>query len=300
MVKLIIAKHYKPIKLEIIDNILAKTSTQDKGYFMSNPLLETNCLPEFTKIKAEHIKPAVQQRIEACKACIAQVLKEPQKNWEVNKPNQLKKVIGKLKTISENTGASLADVIVLGGNVGIEIASGEKLDFVPGRGDALQENTDIESFAVLEPLADGFRNYQKQEYSSSPEEMLLDKSQLMGLTAPEMTVLIGGMRSLGISHNNHGILTKNTDELSNDFFIQLLNMDIEWKPGKNNIYEGFERKSGKKITTASRVDLIFGSNSQLRAISEVYACDDSKELFVKDFIVAWNKVMNADRFDTKK
>ncbi len=224
----------------------------------------------------------------------------PQKDWEVNKPNQLKKVIGKLKTISENTGASLADVIVLGGNVGIEIASGEKLDFVPGRGDALQENTDIESFAVLEPLADGFRNYQKQEYSSSPEEMLLDKSQLMGLTAPEMTVLIGGMRSLGISHNNHGILNKTTDKLSNDFFVQLLNMDIEWKPGKNNIYEGFDRKSGKKTSTATRVDLIFGSNSQLRAISEVYACDDSKDLFIRDFILAWNKVMNLDRFDIQK
>ncbi|MBF91518.1 MAG: catalase/peroxidase HPI [Rickettsiales bacterium] len=230
----------------------------------------------------------------------ARISLSPQKDWEVNKPDQLKRVIGKLKDISKSSGASLADVIVLGGNVGIELSTGEKIKFIPGRGDALQENTDVESFAVLEPLADGFRNYQKQEYSSSPEEMLLDKSQLMGLTAPEMTVLIGGMRSLGISHNNHGILTKNTDELSNDFFIQLLNMDIEWKPGKNNIYEGFERKSGKKITTASRVDLIFGSNSQLRAISEVYACDDSKELFVKDFIVAWNKVMNADRFDTKK
>ena len=223
----------------------------------------------------------------------------PQKDWEVNKPDQLRKVIGKLQKISESSGASLADVIVLGGNVGIELASGEKLDFVPGRGDALQENTDIESFAVLEPLADGFRNYQKQEYSSSPEEMLLDKSQLMGLTAPEMTVLIGGMRSLGISHNNHGILTKATEKLSNDFFVQLLNMDIEWKPGKNHIYEGFDRKSGEKTTTATRVDLIFGSNSQLRAISEVYACDDSKDLFIRDFILAWNKVMNLDRFDLK-
>ena len=224
----------------------------------------------------------------------------PQKDWEVNKPDQLRKVIGKLQKISESSGASLADVIVLGGNVGIELASGEKLDFVPGRGDALQENTDIESFAVLEPLADGFRNYQKQEYSSSPEEMLLDKSQLMGLTAPEMTVLIGGMRSLGISHNNHGILTKATEKLSNDFFVQLLNMDIEWKPGKNHIYEGFDRKSGEKTTTATRVDLIFGSNSQLRAISEVYACDDSKDLFIRDFILAWNKVMNLDRFDLNK
>ena len=223
----------------------------------------------------------------------------PQKDWEVNKPDQLRKVIGKLQKISESSGASLADVIVLGGNVGIELASGEKLDFVPGRGDALQENTDIESFAVLEPLADGFRNYQKQEYSSSPEEMLLDKSQLMGLTAPEMTVLIGGMRSLGISHNNHGILTKATEKLSNDFFVQLLNMDIEWKPGKNHIYEGFDRKSGEKTSTATRVDLIFGSNSQLRAISEVYACDDSKDLFIRDFILAWNKVMNLDRFDLK-
>ena len=130
--------------------------------------------------------------------------------------------------------------------------------------------------------------------------MLLDKSQLMGLTAPEMTVLIGGMRSLGISHNNHGIFTKKTDKLSNDFFVQLLNMDIEWKSGKDNIYEGFDRKSEKKITTATRVDLIFGSNSQLRAISEVYACDDSEDLFIRDFILAWNKVMNLDRFDLQK
>ncbi len=230
----------------------------------------------------------------------ARISLAPQKDWEVNKPQQLAKVLGKLSKISEETGASLADIIVLSGNVGIEIASGVNLPFAPGRGDATQEQTDIESFSVLEPLADGFRNYQKQEFSSSPEEMLLDKSQLLGLTAPEMTVLIGGLRSLGVTHDNHGILGDNSNKLNNEFFVNLLDMGIEWKPCGDKYFEGVNRSNGQKKFTASRVDLIFGSNSQLRAISEVYACDDSNELFVEDFIKAWNKVMNLDRFDLDK
>ena len=157
--------------------------------------------------------------------------------------------------------------------------------------------TDIDSFAVLEPLADGFRNYQQKEFSVSPEEMLLDKSQLLGLTAPEMTALIGGFRSLGISYDNHGVFTSDINNLSNDFFTNLLDMSIEWKPSSKNNYDGFKRVSSEKVRSATRVDLVFGSNSQLRAIAELYACDDSKDIFVNDFINAWNKVMNADRFD---
>ena len=222
---------------------------------------------------------------------------EPQLTWEANKPNQLKKVLDIYENISKKVEASVADLIVLGGNVGIEKASGSDVPFLPGRGDATQEQTDIDSFGVLEPLADGFRNFQKQDFTVSPEEMLLDKAQLIGLTAPEMTVLIGGFRSLGISSNNKGVFTNNINELSNDFFTNLLDMSTQWKPTGKNSYEGIDRSSGKKIKDASRVDLIFGSNSQLRAIAEVYACDDSKELFIKDFINAWNKVMNADRFD---
>ena len=178
-----------------------------------------------------------------------------------------------------------------------ENAAGKSLDFVPGRGDATQENTDVESFAVLEPVVDGFRNFQKQDYGISAEEMLLDKAQIMGLTAPEMTVLIGGMRSLGISTNGHGVFSEPSGKLTNDFFVKLLDMNIEWKPINKNIYEGINRSTSEKISSASRVDLAFGSNSQLRAIAEVYACNDSHEKFVNDFIAAWNKVMNQDRFD---
>ncbi len=225
---------------------------------------------------------------------------EPQLNWEANKPSQLKKVLDIYEGISKKVEASVADLIVLGGNVGIEKASGYDVPFLSGRGDATQEQTDIDSFGVLEPLADGFRNFQKQDFSVSPEEMLLDKAQLIGLTAPEMTVLVGGFRSLGISGDNKGVFTNNINELSNDFFINLLDMSTQWKPTGKNSYEGIDRSTGKKIKDASRVDLIFGSNSQLRAIAEVYACDDSKELFIKDFISAWNKVMNADRFDLEK
>ena len=227
----------------------------------------------------------------------ARIRLEPQRNWEVNKPNELSKVLDVYTSISEKTGASIADVIVLAGNVGIEKASGQSLDFTPGRGDATQEKTDVDSFAVLEPVVDGFRNYQKEDYGISPEEMLLDKAQIMGLTAPEMTVLIGGLRSLGISADGHGIFSKDTSKLSNDYFVNLLDMGIEWKPINSNSYQGVSRSTSEKVNTATRVDLAFGSNSQLRAISEVYACSDSHEKFINDFIAAWNKVMNMDRFD---
>ena len=227
----------------------------------------------------------------------ARIRLEPQRSWEVNKPNELSKVLDVYTSISEKTGASIADVIVLAGNVGIEKASGQSLDFTPGRGDATQEKTDVDSFAVLEPIVDGFRNYQKEDYGISPEEMLLDKAQIMGLTAPEMTVLIGGLRSLGISADGHGVFSKDTSKLSNDYFVNLLDMGIEWKPINSNTYQGVSRSTSEKVNTATRVDLAFGSNSQLRAISEVYACSDSHEKFINDFIVAWNKVMNMDRFD---
>ena len=221
----------------------------------------------------------------------------PQKDWAVNKPDQLAKVLSVLGEISDESGVAIADIIVLAGNVAIEKASGLSVPFTPGRGDASQEQTDVESFDILEPVADGFRNYLKKMYSVSAEEMLLDKAQLLGLTATEMTVLVGGLRSLGISTDNRGIFTDNTAILSNDFFTNLLNMSVAWEATGGNTYEGKDRASGEKVRTASRVDLAFGSNSQLRAICEVYASGDSKEKFERDFISAWNKVMNADRFD---
>ena len=222
----------------------------------------------------------------------------PQKDWEANKPEQLNKVLGIYENISSDTGASVADVIVLGGNVGIEMASGSKVPFTPGRGDATQEQTDAESFAVLEPHSDGFRNFHKSGVNVSPEEMMLDKAQLLNLTAPEMTVLVGGMRSLGISASGYGVFTENTDTMTNDYFDTLLDMSVEWKPnGTGNSYEAFNRSSGEKVRAATRSDLVFGSNSQLRALAEVYASSDSGDKFVCDFISAWNKVMNADRFD---
>ena len=227
----------------------------------------------------------------------ARIRLAPQKDWEVNKPVQLNKVIDIYTNISKNNNVSIADLIVYGGCIAIEKASGKSVPFSPGRGDASAEQTDADSFAVLEPLSDGFRNYQKQQYSVSPEEMLLDKSQLMGLTAPEMTVLIGGLRSLGISNNKFGVFTKNINELSNDFFLNLLDMSQEWKKSGDNHYTCYDRNSGDEKTSASRVDLVFGSNSQLRAISEVYATNDSKDVFIHDFIQAWDKVMNFDRFD---
>ncbi|MEC8956407.1 MAG: catalase/peroxidase HPI [Pseudomonadota bacterium] len=225
----------------------------------------------------------------------ARVRLAPQKDWEANKPEQLKKVLQVLEGVASEVGASVADIIVLAGNVGIEKASGEVVPFTPGRGDASQDQTDVESFAALEPIADAFRNYQNAAYNISPEEMMIDKAQLLGLTAPEMTVLVGGMRSIGISADEYGVFTKNTDELSNEFFSVLLDMSVEWKIGETgNSYEAFDRISGKKVRTATSVDLVFGSNSQLRALSEVYASDDAKGKFVADFISAWCKVMNLD------
>ncbi len=221
----------------------------------------------------------------------------PQKDWEANKPEQLTRVLGVIEGIAAETGASVADVIILAGNVGIEQASGASVPFSPGRGDAIQEQTDVESFAVLEPFADGFRNYQKTEFTVSPEQMMLDKAQLLGLTAPEMTVLVGGMRALGISADGHGVFTDTPGKLTNDFFVNLLDMRVEWKPTGSNSYEATDRSTGEKLRTATRVDLAFGSNSQLRALAEVYACEESQQKFVSDFVDAWNKVMNLDRFD---
>ena len=227
----------------------------------------------------------------------ARIRFEPMRSWKSNNKEQLDKVINSLSGIATEVGASVADMIVLAGNVAIEEASGLEVPFLAGRGDALEEKTDSESFKVLEPLADGFKNYQKTEYSVSPEEMLIDKAQLLGLSAPEMTVLVGGMRSLGISKNNMGVFSSNINKLDNDFFKTLLDMNVSWRPSGNNAYEGVDKQTGDVVRTASRVDLVFGSNSQLRSIAEVYAANDAENKFKTDFINAWNKVMNADRFD---
>ena len=227
----------------------------------------------------------------------ARIRLAPQKDWEANKPEQLSKVLEIYESIAQESGASIADVIILAGNVGIEKATGVEVSFTPGRGDATQEQTDADSFEYLEPLSCAFRNYHRSGLSVSAEEIMLDKSQLLGLTAPEMTVLIGGMRSLGITASDYGLVSENTDELSNDYFKTLLDMRVQWKPnGTGNSYEAFDRVTGEKTRTASRADLVFGSNSQLRALVEVYATEDNKEKFVKDFASAWNKVMNADLF----
>ena len=220
----------------------------------------------------------------------------PQKDWEANKPEQLARVLEVLENIAKDTGASLADVIVLAGNIGIEKASGMNVPFTPGRGDATKDQTDADSFAVLEPFSDGFRNYHNNNLEVTPEQMLLDKAQLLGLTAPEMTVLVGGMRSLGISSNGHGVFTDTGGKLTNDFFVNLLDMNVEWKPSGRNSYEATDRSTGEKVRTATRVDLVFGSNSQLRALAEVYASNDSQKKFANDFVDAWTKVMNLDRF----
>ena len=227
----------------------------------------------------------------------ARIRLEPQRSWEVNKPDQLNKVLSILEGIASETGASIADIIVLAGNVGIEKASGKNVPFTPGRGDATQEHTDVESFAVLEPEADGFRNYLKKNFTVTPEEFLLDRAHLLELTAPEMTVLIGGMRALGISSDDRGIFSENQERLDNNFFTTLLDMSVKWEATGSNSYQATNRKSGKKVRRASRADLVFGSNSQLRALAEVYAQSDNHDKFVNDFISAWNKVMNADRFD---
>ena len=226
----------------------------------------------------------------------ARIRLAPQKDWAANKPEQLSHVLSKLEPIAASHGASVADVIVLAGNVGIEMASGADVPFTAGRGDASQEQTDIESFAVLEPSADGFRNYQKTEFTLSAEEMLLDKAQLLGLTSAEMTVLVGGLRSLGISTSDAGLWTDGTS-LSSEWFNTLLDMSVQWTPAGTNLYQATDRVTGEKKRTGTRVDLVFGSNSQLRALAEVYAQDDNADKFKRDFINAWNKVMNADRFD---
>ncbi|QKU55748.1 catalase/peroxidase HPI [Vibrio cholerae] len=234
----------------------------------------------------------------------ARIRLAPQKDWQGNEPARLGKVLAVLEKIAAESGISIADTIVLAGNVGIEQAAkaagvNVTVPFAPGRGDATLEQTDVDSFEVLEPLADGFRNWQKKHYVVTPEEMLLDKAQLLRLTAPEMTVLIGGMRVLGTNYggSQHGVFTDRVGALTNDFFVNLTDMSYTWKPTGRNSYEIVERKSGKVKWTATRVDLVFGSNSILRAYAEVYAQDDNKEKFVKDFVAAWTKVMNADRFD---
>lgn len=244
----------------------------------------------------------------------ARIRLAPQKDWEINQPAKLNAVLKVLEEIREEfnsaqTGGkkvSLADLIVLGGCAGVELAAqnaGQDLvvPFIPGRTDALQEQTDVQSFAVLEPKADGFRNYLKAKYSASPEELLVDRAQLLTLTAPEMTVLLGGMRVLNVNYGQspHGVFTERPEALTNDFFVNLLDMGTVWKPVSEagEVFEGRDRATGELKWTGTRIDLIFGSNSQLRAIAEVYAGDDAQEKFVRDFVSAWNKVMNADRFD---
>jgi len=234
----------------------------------------------------------------------ARIRLAPQKDWAGNEPERLARVLSVLEPIAAASGASLADVIVLAGNYGVEQAAKAagfdiEVPFAPGRGDATAEQTDAESFAPLEPLADGFRNWQKQDYVVSAEELLLDRAQLMGLTAPEMTVLVGGMRAIGTNHGGtaHGVFTDKVGALTTDFFATLTDMRYTWVPTGEGLYEIRDRKTGTPKFTATRVDLVFGSNSILRAYAEVYAQDDSKEKFVKDFVAAWTKVMNADRFD---
>ncbi len=243
----------------------------------------------------------------------ARIRLAPQKYWEVNNPSQLAKVLDKLEAIQQafnsaagNKKVSLADLIVLGGAAAIEQAAKHagytvNVPFTPGRTDATQEQTDVESFAVLEPNADGFRNYAKKHFSTHAEDWLIDKAQLLTLTAPEMTVLVGGMRVLNTNydHSAHGVFTKNPGTLSNDFFVNLIDFGTTWKAVSeaNDVFEGRDRKTGEVKWTGTRVDLIFGSNSELRALAEVYACDDAKEKFVKDFVDAWAKVMELDRFE---
>ena len=249
----------------------------------------------------------------------ARIRLEPQKDWDSNSPAQLAKVLRTLEAIQKKFNdahskgkktkkVSLADLIVLAGCAAVEKAAkaaghNVKVPFTPGRTDASQEQTDVESFAHLEPAADGFRNYQKAKFSVSPEELLIDKAQLLTLTAPEMTVLVGGLRALGANHgkSSHGVFTKQPEKLTNDFFVNLLDMNTQWQPQPNSseIYEGRDRATGKPRWTATRVDLVFGSNSELRAIAEVYGCDDAKQKFVDDFVSAWDKVMNLDRFDLR-
>jgi catalase-peroxidase len=244
----------------------------------------------------------------------ARIRLSPQKDWDVNQPAQLKTVLAKLEAIQKEFNASaaggkkvsLADLIVLGGGAAIEKAAKAagldvKVPFSPGRMDASQEQTDAQSFAPLEPTADGFRNYSRGKQRLSPEELLVDKAQLLRLTGPEMTVLVGGLRVLGANAGKsaHGVFTKRPETLMNDFFVNLIDMGTQWQPSSTSegVYEGRDRKTNEVKWTGTRVDLIFGSNAQLRAFAEVYACADSKEKFAKDFVAAWTKVMNLDRFD---
>jgi catalase-peroxidase len=244
----------------------------------------------------------------------ARIRLAPQKDWVVNQPTQLKTVLQTLEGIQKEFNSaqsggkrvSLADLIVLGGCAGVEQAAKNSgynitVPFTPGRTNASQEQTDVESFAVLEPAADGFRNYLKTKYAVSSEELLVDRAQLLTLTAPEMTVLVGGMRVLNANFGQvqHGVFTKRSETLTNDFFVNLLDMSTTWKATSEDedVFEGRDRATGRLKWTGTRVDLIFGSNSQLRALAEVYACEDSQEKFLHDFVAAWNKVMNLDRFD---
>jgi len=243
----------------------------------------------------------------------ARIRLAPQKDWEVNQPAELAKVLSKLEAIQKEFNAaqsggkkvSLADLIVLGGDAAIEAAAKKagqdvKIPFKPGRTDASQEQTDAHSFAPLEPVADGFRNYLRNEKHLPAEELLLDRAQLLTLTAPEMTVLIGGLRALNVNTggSKHGVFTSRPETLTNDFFVNLLDMGTKWEASSTEgVFEGRDRATGKNKWTGTRVDLVFGSNSQLRALAEVYACSDSKEAFVKDFVAAWSKVMNLDRYD---
>lgn len=246
----------------------------------------------------------------------ARIALAPQKDWAVNKPQQLSAVLGKLEAVKDafnqqQTGAkrvSLADVIVIAGSVGVEKAAkaaghNVEVPFTPGRTDATQAQTDVESFAVLEPEADGFRNYQKARYSVAAEHMLVDKAQLLTLSAPEMTVLVGGLRVLNTNAGGdcHGVFTQRPEVLSNDFFTNLLDMGVEWKAiDGDEVFEARDRHTGEVKWTGTRVDLVFGSNSQLRALAEVYATDDAGDKFINDFVAAWTKVMNLDRFDLAK
>jgi catalase-peroxidase len=247
----------------------------------------------------------------------ARIRLAPQKDWEVNEPALLKTVLQTLEGIQkEFNGAqsggkkvSLADLIVLGGCAGVELAAKNAghevtVPFTPGRTDASQEQTDVVSFAALKPVADGFRNYLKTKFAVSAEELLLDRAQLLTLTAPEMTVLVGGMRVLNTNfgQSRHGVFTKRPETLTNDFFVNLLDMNTTWKASSEdeNVFEGRDRATGELKWTGARVDLVFGSNSQLRAVAEVYGCEDSRDKFLQDFVAAWNKVMNLDRFDVTR
>ena len=227
----------------------------------------------------------------------ARIRLAPQKDWAVNRPATLKEILGVYEGLAKKHNASIADVIVLGGAVAIEMASGVKVPTTTGRGDASQEQTDVASFDLLKPKACGFRNYSEKEFAVSPEEILLDKAQLLGLTPVELTLLVGGMRAMGVSQSGDGVWTDG--KLDNQWFKTLLSMEVSWSPTGYNSYQAKDRSTGAKVRTASRTDLVFGSNSELRAIAEVYAQNDNNEKFICDFIEAWNKIMNADRFDLR-